>query len=342
MMMYSSIMELPSQVTASLDDKDSEAWMKAYNEAIGEDPSLEDVMAARRTAWYSVREAPSSYSFCAKASVEAIDKQKELITLDSIIKGMDDYIRHGGPMSWDHTSYTIGTVWGWDKIDTPHGAGVQVWGNLYGGDQYIYDLTRKRFGSGATKLSVSGPATKVPTCDMDHGCYVKREMEQLMEIALTPHPVNDYATLVWSSNALGDVKKSESPMLSVYDISIHRSEDACPVMRLKKALCDIGADAHARKGGVFIPSSDPSVVIKGASSAGLAAREYTDDRLGRGAFIESFGDRLEQEFKYSIVNNECDEDGILYKSIPEDRFKDLCRSNLIIQRFGGWGFRPYI
>ena len=105
--MYSSIMELPSQVTASLDDKDSEAWMKAYNEAIGEDPSLEDVMAARRTAWYSVREAPSSYSFCAKASVEAIDKQKELITLDSIIKGMDDYIKHGGPMSWDHTSYTI-------------------------------------------------------------------------------------------------------------------------------------------------------------------------------------------------------------------------------------------
>ena len=324
-----------------MDEKDAQAWMEAYNKCISsyDDPSMDDILSARRKAWYSVKDNPSSYSFCAKATVEAVDKQNELITLKSIRKNMGDYILHGGPMSWDHSSYIIGTIWGWDDIDTPNGPGIQAWGNLYGGDQYIYDQTRKRFGKGATKLSVSGPATKVPTCDTDHGCYVKREMEQLMEIALTPHPVNEYATLVWSSDALGDVRKSESAAtLSVYNIEIHRSEDSCPIMRLKKSLCEIGADAHARNGGVFIPMSDTAKAIVRARDVGLYARPYTDDKLGYGIMVAEPDALLEQEFKYSMSKGESDANG-MFVNMCESRFKDLCNKGLVERRDGGYGFR---
>lgn len=340
--MYSNIMELPSQVTASLADDDATEWMARYNECIRsvEDPTEDDVLAARRSAWYHVRDRPSSYSFCARATVEAVDKQKELITLKSIRDNMRDYVLHGGPMSWDHSSYIIGTVWGWDDVDTPHGPGIEVWGNLYGGDQYIYDQTRKRFGKGATKLSVSGPATKVPTCDMDHGCYVRREMEQLMEIALTPHPVNEYATLTWSSDALGDVRKSADAWLSVFDVEIHRSEDQCPILQLRKSLREIGADAHARDGGVFIPMTDTADSIRRARDAGLYATPCKDGRLGDGIMIAEPNALLEREFKYSVAKGESGPDGtLLLHMVGRDRFTDLYNKGLLVRDGGRYAFR---
>lgn len=331
--MYQNIGELPTQVTISLDHEDAKRWMDKYNDAVKDldDPSEKDLMAARRKAWWSVRERPSSYSFCAKATIEAVDKDKELVDLDSVKKHMDSYIEHFGPLSWDHSSYIVGTVWGWDEIDTKDGPGIQVWGNLFKGDEPVYKTVRNAFSKGANSLSISGEATKGEfQCDSDKGCYMRRTVKQLMEIAVTPHPINQYSTLVWKNSSLS--KSARGIALAVCDIEVHRSEDECPIMRLKKAFRAVGADAHARSNGVFIPMPEAKVDanIAKARDMGLYAYCWYDSKLGtEGMFVREPDALLETEFKKAYRDGLVDADGALTKSVDEKRFKDLWRKGLL-------------
>lgn len=336
--MYQNIKELPTQVTSALSDSDARTWMNKYNESIDgiEDPTENDVLAARRNAWYSVKDSPSSFSFCAKATVEAVDKDKELVDLDSVKELMDDYIAHSGPMSWDHSNYIIGTVWGWEPIETEDGPGISVWGNLFKGDEPVYKTVRKAFAKGANKLSVAGDASKEDrTCDSDHGCYVRRKMRQLMEIAVTPHPVNKYATLIWQNEEA--MNKSErknaepAAVLDMKDMMIHRSEEDCPIMLMRNRLRKAGIDAHARPEGVFIPC-DADEGIAMCKSAGLRA-----EACEGGVMIPSPEKVLENEFKKSYKYGEITRDGeVLW--MPESRFKDLYSLGIIERTEDGFGF----
>lgn len=335
-MMYQNIRELPTQVISALSDDDARSWMNKYNEALAtvDDPSEGDVLAARRDAWYSVKDSPSSYSFCAKATVEAVDKQGELVDLQSVKDLMDDYIAHSGPMSWDHTNYTVGTVWGWEPIDTENGPGIAVWGNLFKGDDPIYKTTRKAFAKGANKLSVAGDASREDrTCDSEHGCYVRRKMRQLMEIAITPHPVNRYATTLWSNDNLAKSERSGTPMLTldVVDAMIHRSEEDCPIMQMRNALRKAGIDAHARTDGVHI-SMDPSKASWLSERTGLKMIPTADDIL-----IPNPENVFEDEFKKSFRAGEITPEGYLTLDMNEDRFKELW--NLGFLEMGENGFR---
>ncbi len=338
--MYQSIRELPSQVTSALSDDDAKAWMDKYNESLEGvgSPTEEDVLAARRNAWYSVKDSPSSYSFCAKATVEAVDKQGELVDLQSVKDLMDDYISHAGPMSWDHSNYIVGTVWGWEDIDTENGPGIAVWGNLFKGDDPVYKATRKAFASGANKLSVAGDAPKEDrTCDSEHGCYVRRKMRQLMEIAITPHPVNRYATLLWKNDA--SLAKSEgmgAPMaeLALCDMMIHRSEEDCPIMLMRNALRKSGIEAHARTQGVFIPGVNADRCRVLSRTVGLRMVPVEG-----GALIPSPEKVLETEFRKSFRRGEIDESGVLVNGlVSEDRFKELYALGLIEKSEKGYRF----
>lgn len=329
--MYQNIKELPTQVTASLSDEDAQTWMRKYNESMGHvvDPTEQDILAARRNAWFSVKDSPSSYSFCAKATVEAVDKQGELVDLQSVKDLMDDYIAHAGPMSWDHTNYTIGTVWGWEDVDTDNGPGIAVWGNLFKGEAPVYSIARNAFAKGANKLSVAGDATKGDReCDSTHGCYVRRKLRQLMEIAVTPHPVNRYATLIWKNDQ--SLTKSEGgaePMmtLALSDMMIHRSEDDCPIMRMRNALRKSGVDAHARPEGVLIRGVSPDMCASLMKSTGL--RMHPSDE---GIIVESPEKVLEDEFRKSFREGEMLYDGTLVKgAVSEERFKELWALGLL-------------
>lgn len=334
--MYQNIKEIPTQVISSLNEDDARVWMNKYNESLGavDDPSEKDILAARRNAWYAVKDSPSSYSFCAKATVEAVDKQKELVDLKSVRDLMDEYIAHAGPMSWDHSNYTIGTVWGWDDIETENGPGIAVWGNLFRGEEPIYKIARRAFARGANKLSVAGDATKEDrTCDSEHGCYVRRKMRQLMEIAVTPHPINTYATLIWKNESSLAKSEGSEPVgvtLDMSDVMVHRAEDDCPIMRVRNALRKAGVDAHARPQGVFIPGVDADSCDALARSAGLRMHPVEG-----GIMIESPEKVLEEEFRKSYRNGEVFYDGWLVKSvITEERFKELWALGLLEERDG--------
>ena len=191
-MTYASIRELPSQVRASLDDRDCEVWMNTYNAHAPTTDS--DAAAARKAAWSACRELPSSFSFKATGSVDAVDDQREILDLESIKTHMDSFIEFGGPLVYDHGNYTVGVVTDWEPEVIEGKNGVAIYGNLFGGAE-VYDKMRKAFIRGKNSVSVAGEADHGKyTCDRN-GCYSRRNVRQILEISLCGTPSNKYAKM---------------------------------------------------------------------------------------------------------------------------------------------------
>lgn len=254
--MYNSIYELPSQVLASLDEKDATIWMKRYNEL---NPQTEkEVKSAKKEAWKACKNLPSSFSFKIKASVDAIDKDREIIDLDSIKKHMDSYMDYGGNIQYEHGGYHVGCCWDWEPFTKDGMKGIYVWGNLFGGDQ-VYDDMREHFVKGRNSLSVAGEADRGRyQCD-ERGCYVRRDVKQLLEISLCTVPANKYCRMEWYNDKANFTKSSSVASdlrFQVDEYEIHRTYNECPHLALKKSLMEAGYDAHAREDGVLIRMSD--------------------------------------------------------------------------------------
>lgn len=253
--MYASIRELPSQVRASLDDRDCEVWLKTYNECA---PTTDgDAAAARKKAWSACRTLPSSFSFKATGSVDAVDDQREILDVDSIKRHMDSFIEFGGPLVYDHGNYTVGVVTDWEPEVVDGRDGVAIYGNLFGGAE-VYDKMRKAFIRGKNSVSVAGEADRGKyVCDTN-GCYSKRNVRQILEISLCGTPSNKYAKLQWyNKNASTAVAKSSSGFhLNIDAYTVHKDYTTCPVQALVRSLENIGYEGvTAHRDGAHIPMS---------------------------------------------------------------------------------------
>ena len=250
-MSYFSIQELPSQVTASLDDDDAKKWMEAYNK---EKPQTdEEVRLAKKKAWKACSKLPSSFSFKITASVEVPDRQGEVVDMKTLREHMDSYIDYGGNVNYNHRNYNVAHIWDWEPAQVRGHPAIKVYGNIFGGAP-VFNEVRKRFINGDNFLSVAGengPRERVCT---EEGCYIKFPVTQLMEISLTGNPVNRYCELEWSHEGDTFTKSEDGLVLSVDDVEIHRTYDECPILHLKKQLTDAGIEAHARENGVFVPA----------------------------------------------------------------------------------------
>ncbi len=250
-MSYFSIQELPSQVTASLDNEDAKKWMEAYNEQNPQ--SDEEVKEAKKKAWKACAKLPSSFSFKITASVEVPDKQGEVVDMKTLREHMDPFIEFGGNVNYNHRNYNVAHIWDWEPAQVKGHPAIKVYGNIFGGAP-VYNEVRRRFMNGDNFLSVAGengPKERVCT---EEGCYLKFPVTQLMEISLTGNPVNKYCELEWSHEGETFTKSMDDVVLSVNDVEIHRTYDECPILHLRKQLTDCGIEAHARENGVLIPA----------------------------------------------------------------------------------------
>lgn len=320
--MYMTVSELPSQVTSALDERDATKWMETYNRCIKEHPTDDDVAKARRKAWESVKNAPSSFSFCIKASVEVVDKDREIIDVQSIKDHMDSFIKYGGNLINEHGNYVVGCIWGWDPIKVSGFDGVEAWGNIFGGDQ-VYDEARKAFVNGRNNLSVAGEATEGKyQCD-SRGCYTRRHVKQLLEISLCDVPANRQATMVWYNKRAKMTKsaKEEDVRLNVDEYEIHKDYTACPVQAIKKALLDSGfVDVHAKPDGVIMKMDAydadaylPELMIKG----------YLVSKIPDGLYVQSKEKAQEFSFKKAYTAGYIYSDGEVSPTIPQDEFEAL-------------------
>lgn len=327
--MYSDISELPTQVRTALDDEDQRKWMDAYNR---EDPHSEsEVRKARRKAWKACKDLPSSFSFCAVASVEDVDNDGEIIGVDSILKHAEDYIDAGGNLQDNHGNYTIGTCWDLEKAEVDGRPAVKMWGNVFGGDE-VYDAARKAFIKGFNNVSIAGEADRGRfQCD-DKGCYVKRNVKQLLEISLCKVPSNRHATMEWV-NGNARLKKSDDGLhLNVESYTIHRDYTTCPILGLRKKLRDAGVDAHASEDKVIVPISAEAF----AKSRGMLKDMgvWGEWRDGQAHLVPR--ERLiEQTFCEEYPKGTLTPEGRLL-SMEHDRFCDLWSKQLIEERPDGF------
>lgn len=319
--MYSSIFDLPSQVLSSLDPTDAETWMNVYNSSNPQ--TADEARNAKRLAWYACMKLPSSFSFTIIASTDTIDKAKDIIDLDSIKAHMDSFIDYGGNIQNDHGNYNVGVIWAWRPIKVKDGDkevdAIEVNGNLFGGD-LVYDNVRKAFVEGGlNNLSVAGEAAKgVYQCD-ERGCYTRRNVRQLLEISICTDPMNRLCKMKWYNDKARITKSASSLDFFVDGYVVHRDTSTCPILSLKKSLCDIGYDAHAKDDGVHIRMD----------SEEFAKSEHLFDEHdlwsaydGKDAILNCRDEnKLKDTFKQNLIKGYIDDYGFIMKTMPEDTFK---------------------
>ena len=329
--MFETIFELPSQVRSSLDEEDQEVFRKTYNDLA---PKTEaEVQEAMKKAWRACKDLPSSFSFNIIASVEDVDKDRDVIDMDSIKEHMDSFLKYGGNIQDDHSSYQLGLAWDWEPIEKDGKPGISVWGNLFGGDE-VYDNARKAFVKGTNNLSIAGEASRGKfQCD-DKGCYTRRDVKQLMEISLCKVPANRHCTLQWYNEKAKFTKSvSDSLRLNVDEYTIHKDYTTCPIQMLKHSLKAIGYDAHARPEGVFVAMDreefDRTVPI--AKSKGVAM-SWVDG----GAMFVDRDSMIEKSFKGGFESGMINSDGALTDYMDKDTFSKLYSYGLLNKRDDIW------
>ena len=318
--MFQTIYELPTQVRSSLDEDDQKKFMEAYNK---EAPKTEEeVDKAMRKAWHACSKLPSSFSFKIVAAMDAVDKDKEIIDPESVKDSIDSFIKYGGNVQWEHANYNVGCIWDWEPIKKDGMDGVLVYGNLFGGD-LVYDKMRKNFVDGKNSLSVGGEADHGKfQCD-NKGCYVKRNVKQLLEISLCAVPANKHCKLEWynkDAKLTKSASSSDDIHMDVVQYEIHKSYKECPIQALKKSLSYVYPEVHATEDGVFVPMSfgdflDEQVKIR---KSGLRPI-WT----GKGAMIQDFDIMYERAFKDGHRAGIVDDDGYLTAMITKSDFEML-------------------
>lgn len=335
--MYQDIHELPSQVRACLDERDQALWMQAYNQML---PSTEEeIREARRAAWMACKDLPSSFSFKIRATVEDIDKDRDMVDVESVARHMDSFIDYGGNVQWEHGNYNVATIWDWEPIDCDGRPGIAVWGNMFGGDA-VYDQMRRTFLDGKNSMSIAGEADKGRyQCD-ERGCYTKREVKQILEISFCEVPSNRYCTLMWYNEAAPLAKSASMKKGFVADVQeyeLHRDESTCPICQLRKSLQAQGfANARATKAGVVV-DMDPftySAALPRLRSGGNYV-EWT----GTGALVKSYGPMLERAFKSGYRAGYIDSEGNLNEMIARSQFEDLYRKGMLERTREGYRLR---
>ncbi len=336
--MYSSIFDLPTQVLSSLDPVDAETWMNVYNST---DPKTPDeARDAKKLAWHACMKLPSSFSFTIVASTDTVDKAKDIIDLESIKDHMDSFIDYGGNVQSDHGNYNVGTIWSWRPVKVKDDSGkevdaIEVNGNLFGGDM-VYDNARKAFVEGGmNNLSVAGEAAKgIYQCD-DRGCYTRRNVRQLLEISICTDPVNKFCKMKWYNDKARIAKSSSSLDFAVDKYVVHKDSTTCPILALKRALCDIGYDAHAQEDGVHI-TMDSETFAKSMNQ--FDKHDLWSAYDGKDAILNCRDyDKLKDTFKSNLINGYITDDGYVLKTMPDDVFKKQYNGGMIYDC--GWRFR---
>lgn len=244
---YSSIAELPTQVKFSFDERDQKKWMDAYNSAIGESSDDDAVENARKSAWMSMVDAPSSLAVETWASVEVRDADGELVPISTIAENSDRFVNAGGLMHDSHTNVPVGTAWAWETRKHPETGedGIVYYFNLYRGSD-VFDRARDDVLSGRKRaVSIGAEAPRGGyKCD-DRGCYVERDVTDLYEISICETPANPKAVFI---NVGKDIAKStyegEIMRLHVKDIDVHQDYTTCPLQFAKHLLLDITPNVH--------------------------------------------------------------------------------------------------
>lgn len=331
-MAYANNYDLPTQVKQALLSDDAQTlWRESYNRC---NPQNDDeAFDAWQKAWWACRDHPSSFSFHAIASVEDFDKDNEIIDIDTLHRSMNRYFKSGAPLQYNHSNYQVGLAWKCEPFTKDGMKGLTIWGNLFGGDDGIYDKVRGMFVKGVNSLSVAGESgSKTYVCN-EHACGFKRSVSELLEISICKTPANKHAVLIsYNDKAANTFAKSADTdtILKFSQLEVHRDESWCPILKLRKSLRESGIDAHAREDGVFIPmdSTTFSKSVPVMRQAGLCV-EWTDG----GALVKDQDSVLEGLFKEGFAKGSVDADGVVDTS-DYLFFAKACDMGLIERRNG--------
>ena len=336
-MAYSNIEELPSEVRNSFDTDDMKVWMDEYNRLAKDN----DVWTAYKGAWHACMTLPSSFSFKTMATVEDVDSDGELITLDTVIQNLNSYLREGGKVQQAHSNYQIATIWDYEMTPCPTTGkpGVAVYGNVFGGrgDNIEYARAREDFIKGQNSLSVGGDASVEGYECTDEQCYVRRNMQELMEISLCEVPANPYAKLIWYNDKAIVKSKGEST-LKVESVDVHKSYNECSYEHVRKLLSkntSIPFGSKVTINGLFVTTKDEGGLMSVMDSLRL---RYDYDLKKGGFVVRSIEDEMERVFKKGMKEGWLTKERDEYRigdGVPAPYFMMMLERGYAVKSIGG-------
>jgi len=157
--------------------------------------------------------------FKAWATVETVDKQGEIIPVDTIKKLMPLLMDRGGPILDSHTNRPVGKILSYEFKEKDGKPGVMITGKIF--DHYqLDDEIWKGMKEGRIKgLSIGGKkrvGAMVERKDIEGKSGRELDIDELYEISITSQPANPEANIVSLSTAKSmEVEKKKAKDVEV-------------------------------------------------------------------------------------------------------------------------------
>ncbi len=132
------------------------------------------------------------------ASVEILDRQNDIVPIDTMTKAMIEYMKRGGLIMYGHQNKPIGRVIQWNVEEAPNYStpALKIVALINTGfqlDDQVWDLIKKKELNG---FSIGGNATKLGKAQMkDNSTARVLEEIELSEISVVTEPANQGAII---------------------------------------------------------------------------------------------------------------------------------------------------
>ena len=148
------------------------------------------------------------------ASVEVLDRQYDMVPVDTMQRAMLKYVERGAPIMYGHENKPIGKLLSWNVVEQPdYGVpAVEVVASINTGyklDDEVWNLIKEHKLTG---FSIGGTAIKVGEGKMKDGSKARiLEEIELSEISVVVEPANQAALITTTSIAKGDEDDKLTP-----------------------------------------------------------------------------------------------------------------------------------
>lgn len=231
---YTSINELPESVRRSLSRADRKIWMESYNSFCeSEETEIPEFWKGyeecyfRKLAWESCTRLPSSRYVKARATVDIVDREGEIMDIATHIEEGKYLIWEGGTVIESHSNKVIGSVWNISLEPDPKTGkdSIVVDLNIFRG-RGNYDRLWSAMRRGGLQWSLGVKVDKVKReCD-SRGCFNRVYPEHWYELSVVRRGINPGTETLCLMDGGENVTKGDmSPIVDINDLE----ESVCPI-----------------------------------------------------------------------------------------------------------------
>lgn len=240
------------------------------------------------------------------ASVEILDRQRDMVPVDAMQKAMLKYMERGGLIMYGHMNKPVGKVLSWEVKEEPsYGvSAVEIIAQINKGykiEDEVWDMIKSHKLTG---FSIGGTATEVGEAKLVDGSQARvLKAIELSEISIVVEPANQGALInaVSIAKANNEIEVEDSNIDSIaesivknilFENEIVKGEVNKKSYPWKKCISDQKKNGYSDKSAQKICGS-----IKAKYGKGVGMLDYNEDFIMHTFIIEKAGQNVQGDYK---------------------------------------------